>query len=155
VRGTGYLVCRAGGMLSALPLEHVSETMRPLPLARVDGAPEFVAGAAIIRGVPTPVLDAARLLGGAAGMAEATRFVTVRLDSARLGRRHAALAVAEVLGVRQLGADVWSSLPPLLAGNAALDVVGALDAELLVVLQCARVVPDSLWSAVDAAGATA
>lgn len=38
--------------------------MRPLPVAAVAGAPDFVAGVAIIRGDAVPVVDAARLLTG-------------------------------------------------------------------------------------------
>ena len=59
------LICRVHGRLCALPLWHVTETMRPLPIEVVAGTPHFVLGLAVIRGAPVPVVDAARLLGEA------------------------------------------------------------------------------------------
>lgn len=121
--------------------------MRPLPIEPLAGTPAFVLGLAIIRGLPTPVVDGARLVGGAD--AAPARFVTLKH-----GPRPAALAVGEVLGVRTLPAAALSDVPPLLR-DASADVVasiGSLDAELLLVLETARLVPDAVWSAIDAAG---
>jgi purine-binding chemotaxis protein CheW len=62
-----------------------------------------------------------------------------------------ALAVEEVVGVRDLSAASLAELPPLL-GEAAAEVVatvGALDAELLVVLRSARWVPSGAWQAIE------
>jgi chemotaxis signal transduction protein len=39
-----------GGRFSGLPLEHVVEVMRPLPLEQVAEAREFVRGMSIVRG---------------------------------------------------------------------------------------------------------
>jgi purine-binding chemotaxis protein CheW len=128
------LICRVGARLCAIPVGHVGETMRPLPIEPFAGAPPFVLGASIIRGVPTPVVDAARLLGSAAAE-PATRFVTIRA-----GERPVALAVHEILGVDALPAS--HELPPLL-GDASADTVatlGTLDSKLLVVLSSARIV---------------
>jgi purine-binding chemotaxis protein CheW len=59
------LLCRVRERLCALPLAHVVETMRPLPIEPLGGMPGFVQGIAIIRGAPVPVVDAGALLGSA------------------------------------------------------------------------------------------
>jgi purine-binding chemotaxis protein CheW len=139
--GLSALVCRVASRLLAIPLREVSETMRPLPVSAMPGAPPFVRGAAIVRGEAAPVLDGGLLLGGKA-LAAAGRFVTLRVDG-----RPVALAVDEVLGVRALGSAVLAELPPLLQNAATVESVGILDAQLLVLLQAARLVPESVWSA--------
>ena len=119
--------------------------MRPMPVESVAGAPAYVRGIAIIRGDPLPVVDVGALLGAAGARAE--RFVTLRV-----GGRQVALAVDAVVGVRALAADTLRRLPPLLrdAHADAVSSIGALDAELLVQLDSARVVPDALWSEIEA-----
>ncbi len=147
-RGAGpSLLCRVRTRVCALPLEHVLETMRPLPIEPLSGAPRFVRGLAIIRGSPVPVIDAARLLG--AEEAPPARFVTLRV-----GDRRVALAVDEVLGVGAGAEQSLEALPPLL-GEVAADVVeaiGTLDAHLLLVLRGGRLVPDRVWETLDARG---
>ncbi|MEV6495091.1 chemotaxis protein CheW, partial [Actinoplanes sp. NPDC051633] len=76
--GTLSVVFRAGSLLCALRLDDVVETMRPLATRPLAGAPAFMSGICIMRGVPTPVVDVARLLGG--GPAEITRFLAVRTE---------------------------------------------------------------------------
>lgn len=139
------LLCRVGTRVCALPLTHVYETMRPLPTSALAGTPAFVRGVAVIRGAPVPVVDAARLLG-ATDAAPARRFVTVRS-----GDRTVALAVDSVEGVSSLEAAELGELPPLLrdADAATVSAIGTLDAELLLVLESARVVPDSVWDKLD------
>ncbi len=134
-----FLWCRVDKFLCALPLEHVVETMRPLPVEPIAGAPHFVRGLAIIRGTPIPVVDLARLLGANNG--QANRFVTVKLDV-----REAAIAVSDVLAVRLLPVGSLQELPPLLrnAGAEAISEIGMLDSELLLVLDSARLVPEDL-----------
>jgi len=143
----GFLLCRAGSRLCALPLADVAETMRPLPIDTLDGTPSFVAGVAVVRGAPVPVVDVRRLLGGAVHSAPAARFVTVRI-----GTRRIALAFDSVLGVRRFDAPADDGMPPLLqdAGAGVISAIRALDAELLVVLEAARAVPDTLWAALEA-----
>lgn len=140
---TSWLLCRAAQRFCALPLDAVVETMRPLPVAPVAGAPVFVSGIAIVRGVGLPVVNTAALLGSPESAPG--RFVTVRVDEAR----HVAFAVEAVVGVRRLAPESFSALPPLLAGAGAelVSAIGTLDSELLVVLNRARVVPDEVWSA--------
>jgi hypothetical protein len=48
---SSWLLCRAGNLLCALPIEHVIEIMRPLPVEQIAGAPHYVRGLSIIRGV--------------------------------------------------------------------------------------------------------
>lgn len=146
------LVTRVGGFACALPIAHVIETMRPLPVEPIgsasDGALALVDGVAMIRGAAVPVVDVRKLLGvpGAA----ATRFVIVRA-----AERRVALAVDAVLEVRRIEAAALPSLPPLLrsAQRELISAIGALDNELLVVLDSARVLPDDSWRAIDLGGA--
>ena len=131
------LVCRVRTRLCALPLGCVVETMRPLPVEPLAGAPAFVRGLALIRGVPLPVVDAARLLGDPEE--PCGRFVVV--DT---GSRRVALAFGSVLGVRALAATTLHPPAPLL-GEAHAEVVaaiGRLDSELLLVLGNTRILVD-------------
>lgn len=133
------LVFLTRARLCALPLAHVVETMRPLAVAPLAGAPPFVRGLAVIRGTPLPVVDLGALLFGSEP-ASPTRFVTLRL-----GPRGVALALEAVLGVRDLPGTL-TSLPPLLSGASAeaISAIGRLDEQLLLLLNAARLVPDSL-----------
>ncbi|MCI0622086.1 MAG: chemotaxis protein CheW [Acidobacteria bacterium] len=135
--------------LCALPLEHVVETMRPLPTKPVAGAPHFVRGLAIIRGVPTPVVDAARLFS--TEESQPLRFVTVRA-----GDRRVAVAFDSVLGVRPIPAGSLHELPLLLRDARAelISAIGALDGELLLVLRSARLVPEDVWNGLEAGAST-
>jgi purine-binding chemotaxis protein CheW len=144
---TSVLVLRVGSRLAALPLRDVAETMRPLPLQPVAGAPASVMGLAVIRGSAVPVLDVRLLLGLPA--APPGRFVTTRV-----GERCVALAVDAVLGTREVPAGALEGLPPLL-GEAHSDLVaaiGALDGELLLVLQAGRRLIEPVDRARAAAG---
>ena len=139
------LVCRVGGKLCGLHLPHVIETLRPLPAEPLAGAPDFVSGVALIRGRPTPVIDTRRLLGSSTDMAP-TRYVTVGFGADVQASRVAALAVDAVLGVRDLDEAELAQVPALLRGERELvSALGALDAELLVVLADAWLLPESLW----------
>jgi purine-binding chemotaxis protein CheW len=131
----------------ALPIGHVIETTRPLPVEPIGGASGALAlvdGVAMIRGAAVPVVDARKLLGIPGAVA--TRFVIVRAASRRV-----ALAVDAVLDVRRIEADALQGLPPLLRGaqRELVSAIGALDDELLIVLDSARVLPDDSWRAID------
>lgn len=144
-----FVVCRCGSLRFALPVASVIETMRPLPVVKLKDMPEFVLGVATIRGRPTPVVDAGALLGRP-GEAQPRRFVTVEL-----GVRTVALAVDAVADVRAIDARVLERLPRLLGDpDASLTRVGIVDAELVVVLQTARLVPDDLWTMLEEQEAT-
>jgi len=60
---TACLLCHVGSFVCALPVEHVVEIMRPLPIRHLEDVPPFVLGVALVRGAPAPVVDVARLLG--------------------------------------------------------------------------------------------
>jgi purine-binding chemotaxis protein CheW len=138
------LTCRVGALIVALPIEHVVETMRPLPAEPIAGMPSFVAGVTIVRGVATPVIDAARMTGAVSSV-PVGRFVAVRV-----GERRAVVAVDAVLGIQSLPIDSFERLLPRAdAGSEAIAGIGSLDSELLLVLRCAKIVPAAVWDAID------
>jgi purine-binding chemotaxis protein CheW len=143
------VLSRVGSRICAVPIEHVSETMRPLPIEPLAGMPSFVLGVSIVRGAPVPVVDAARMLG-VTDASPPGRFISVRI-----GGHSAVLAVGEVLGVRALAGGWLETLPPLLveASAGVVEAIGILDADLLVVLRSGRIVPPSVWAAMDAGAA--
>jgi purine-binding chemotaxis protein CheW len=120
--------------------------MRALPVEPLAHLPDFVLGLALIRGCPTPVLDAKRLLGANVERSSAPRYVTIRF-----GPRNAALAVDAVIGVRHVAVSQLAELPALLhePRNGLVQALGTLDRELLVVLERSRVLPETLWRALD------
>jgi purine-binding chemotaxis protein CheW len=138
-----HLVFTVQSVACALPIDGVVETMRPLPVTRVDRAPRTVLGVALVRGVPTPVVDASRLLG-VAGDVPPGRFLTLAVNG-----RQVSLAVTSVSGVRALGARSFSAMPPLLAkaDGDAVAAIGALDQDLMMLLGGARIVPDDVFAA--------
>jgi len=140
------LLCRVDERLCSLPIDSVIETTRPLPIEPVAGAPSFVLGLSIVRGMPVPIVDAERLLGGEKG-ATPTRFVILKVGERRVG-----LAVDAAVGVRQIGAASMQELPPLLRNADAemVSTIGMLDSELLVVLEAMRIVPESFFAVVEA-----
>ena len=140
------LAFRAGTLICALPLDQVIETMRPLPTRPLAGTPAFVRGISVLRGVPTPVIDVARLLGG--GRVEAERYIGVLAD-----RGPVALATGPVLGIRDTDARPGEAHPALLGAAGGLVAgVGTLGSEPLLLLQGMRSVPDEVWEAAAAAG---
>lgn len=130
---------------------HVIEIMRPMPMEPFANSQGFVLGLSVIRGVPVPVVDLAGLLGGgiSEGAREISRFVSLRVD-----KRCVALAVEEVIDLRTLEASRLDEFPPLLAGQSgAMDAVGILDAQLLLLLGTARMIPEEAWAALERTGA--
>src|SRR5262249_26165022 len=133
--------------ICAVPLGHVIETMRALPIEAISGAPPFVLGVTIIRGIPTPVVDLASVLGASLER-EGERFVTVRA-----GNRQVALLVNAVLGIRDFASfTTTQELPPLLQGapQDVIDRVGVLDERFLLVLREGWKVKDEVWRAMTA-----
>ena len=169
------LVFRAGPLLCALRLDEVIETMRPLDVQPLAGTPAFVLGISVLRGVPTPVIDVARLLSGGSGAQEgaesgvagsggadsgraerggadsggAERFVAVRTE-----RGAVAFAIGTVLGIRTVDASATGGHPALLGARSSHLVAGvsAVGTEPLLLLQSMRAVPDEVWEAAAAAG---
>lgn len=140
-----FLLCRSRLRLCAIPLHCVRETMRALPLEPLPDMPAFMLGVSVIRGQVVPVVDLASLTGQSGG-APGARLVTLELN-----RRQVALAADDVLGVRSLEPESLGAVPPLLgaAGAGVLGALATLDAELLLVLEAARLIPDSLWPLLD------
>jgi len=152
-----FLLCRIGSRIGALALKDVRETMRPLPIEPLVGTPAFVLGLAIIRGFPTPVVDAGSLVGLSTSASPILSPSPARFVSLKLDERTAALAVDAVLDVCSLPSETLSNIPPLLLGGDAqlASVMGALDSKLLFVLEAARMVPDSVWIAMKIQGTSA
>lgn len=142
------LIFRVGRQLYALPTEHVAETMRPQPVSPIPGGPSFVLGVATIRGLPVPVVDAASAFAdnGSDSISQSARFVSIKAAG-----RHVALAVDEVVGVRQINSAELSDLPPLLASakERLVSAMGVLDGALLLVLRSGKLLPDAAWAAID------
>ncbi|MEP7051404.1 MAG: chemotaxis protein CheW [Pseudomonadota bacterium] len=145
------LLCHVGSFVCGLPLLHVIETMRPLALSPFEGMPPFVSGLSVIRGVPVPVVDLGRLLANERS-AKRERWVLARAEG-----RQVALAVERVIGLCSLPAPALSALPSLLGEASAEFVsrVGSLDARLLIVLESARVLPESIRGGLPIGGAEA
>lgn len=138
------LLVRVPFAVCALPVSEVIETMRPLPISPLSNVPDFIYGIAVIRGIPTPVID----LGALFQAEERTlsrRFVTVRC-----GGRAVALAVQSVIGVAGLDSLNFTNMPSLLktARTDVIEAIGSLDAELLVMLQTTTLVPESVWRSI-------
>lgn len=134
------LVCRAGSLLCAFPLEHVLEIMRCLPLEALAGVPPFILGLCVVRGAPIPAVDVGKLIG--AHQTPLEWIVTVRVGSGVV-----ALVVERVIGVQTFRSDETVDLPPLLRDAAAdtVSAIGALDSELLLFLNVARSIPDAVF----------
>jgi chemotaxis protein histidine kinase CheA len=115
------LIARVGDITCAIPVEHVVEIMRPLPVEH---------GAAIIRGVATSVLDTARVLAQEASAS--ARFVVVRTSN-----ENWALVFDEVRGVEAVMIGELATLVP------EIDPVmlATLAPELVAVLATACVIP--------------
>lgn len=144
------LICRVSSKLCGLPLSHVLETMRPLPLERLANMPSFVCGLSLIRGRPTPVLDGRSLLGGGSQESASARLVTIKL-----GDRQLALWVDAVVGIRTVSTALLEQLPLLLRESQAeqVDAIGTLDAELLLVLEHTRLLSEAHFRALEEAPA--
>lgn len=145
-------MCRVGAKLCGLPLTAVIETCRPLPTEPLAGTPPFVLGLALLRARPTLVLDAHRLLDSGSGTPP-TRYVSLRVGDTT---RTVALAVDNVIGLRDVAESELQALPDLLSNDAdARSALGSLDQLLLVLLESSRLVPDALWERLERERASA
>jgi purine-binding chemotaxis protein CheW len=101
----------------------------------------------VIRGVPTPVVDLKALLESCENSPSYGRFVALKCDARRV-----VIGVDSVVGLRNLDSAQLGELPPLLR-DVAIDLIesfGTLDAQLLLVLRAARIVPDEVWATLAA-----
>jgi purine-binding chemotaxis protein CheW len=141
-------VVMVGARACAFPLHHVAETMRPLPIEPVAGTPDFVRGVSVIRGIPTPVVDLKALLEKSEISPSYGRFVTLKLDDRRV-----VIGVDSVVGLRNLDSSQLGELPPLLRDVTAdlIESFGTRDAQLLLVLRAAHILPEEVWTSLAAA----
>jgi purine-binding chemotaxis protein CheW len=137
------LLFGCGTRLCALPLEHVDEIMRPLPVEPLSGAPAFVLGASIVRGRPLPVVDLGALFG-APERSGAGRWIAVKAGH----ERRVALHVTNVLGIFTRDALSLHESPPLLDGadHGVVEALGRRDGALLALLRVGNVVPDAVFA---------
>jgi purine-binding chemotaxis protein CheW len=143
-RSSLALLVRVSGALCAFPLAEVIETMRPLAVEPLPNTPDFIRGVARIRGAAVPVVQLTALFQGDHLCDFPTRFVTLRV-----GQRCVAIAVQRVVGIADLSDRVFDNLSPLLqtVQTEFIQTLGTLDAEFLMMLDTARLVPDSVWQA--------
>jgi purine-binding chemotaxis protein CheW len=142
------LLCQVDASYLAIPIAHVIEVTRPLPITRLPDAPSWVAGVSVLRGIATPVVDTRKLFSRAAVSGEhdpavpandasnpppAPRWVALRIDDRRV-----ALAVDAVLRAHTLAPESNREVPPLLAAARAITALGTLDSKLLMVLEGAQ-----------------
>jgi len=155
-RGAARLLSfRVGAKVCVLPLEHVVETFRPLPVERLPDLPAFVPGLSIIRGQATPVVDVRTVLGSD-DHRPPMRCISVSWETGK-GRRDLALAVDAVLGLIELESERLGELPPLMRAGAGESVkaLSTTDDRLLLLLEHTRLLPEPIWRALEAREATA
>lgn len=107
-----HVVARLGAHRVALPLADIVEFLGDAPVARFPGLPRHLAGFAVHRGVPLPVVEEA---GAAGGVVVVMRGRTGRLGLALSSVEHfeagGAVDPAEAPGVRTVLADtLWALL---------------------------------------------
>jgi chemotaxis signal transduction protein len=112
-----------------LSLSQVPQILRPLPLMPVPGAPAAVLGLVEWRGVPLPVLDLSRSLGGAASSATG-RLLVARASTSRLC---VALPIQPQVGIHDLPMAHHVSSQPLPLQEALLRGKFALPHTTLVI----------------------
>jgi purine-binding chemotaxis protein CheW len=139
---SSVFVVIVGARACAFPMHHVAEIMRPLPIKPVAGTPSFVRGVSVIRGIPTPVVDLKALLENIENSPSYGRFVSLKSEDRRV-----VIGVDSVVGLKKLDSAQLGALPPLLRDVTTdlIDSFGTLDAQLLLVLRTAHIVPDEVW----------
>jgi len=132
------LIIRAAGSRWAIPARDAVETMRALPIKPVASPFPAMVGLSVVRGLPIPVVDIARLLTGSSD-AQAARFVTVRC-----GARIVALLVEAIEGIRTIAERTGPEERSLArsAAAGAIASLGSLDHEFLGLLSVTRLFAD-------------
>jgi purine-binding chemotaxis protein CheW len=160
------LLCQVDASYLAIPISHVIEVTRPLPITRLPDAPSWVSGVSVLRGIATPVVNARKLLidDRAADSDEPDGLRAKPSDTAtsrgvpppsprwvalRVGDRRVALAVDAVLRAHLLSPDANRTLPPLLAAGRAITALGTLDGKLLMVLEDAQILGDDALASLE------
>lgn len=130
-----FLLVDAGALRCALPLSLVREVMRPLPLRLIDGLGPAVLGAAIVRGIPLPVLSLPLLLGQTPSAAG--RFVVFSA-----GEKDCVLAVDAVRQIASIHGEQWRQKPRLLDRVEFADRLAVEDHDLIASLDTARLLAE-------------
>jgi chemotaxis signal transduction protein len=145
-----FLVVSAAQQLYALPLALVAETMRPLPIRKLEPSVEGVTGVSRIRGHAVPVIDLGNLVSHSS--TESSQFPR-RFVSMKSGSRTFALAVDSVLGIHELDPAQAQELPALLQVNPNVRATTEIHHELLFYIEPIRLVPEAAWESMkDTAG---
>lgn len=144
-----FLLCRLASSWCALGLDGLGEVMRPQPVDRVAGLPEFVEGLAMIRGLAVPVVNLPQLLCGVTSPeGSKERFVTAQSDGHAL-----ALRVDEVAGIFPMTPETWHALPTLLEGihGDHLAALGSLhNGDLVMLLKRTNLLSEADWETLQA-----
>ncbi|MBI2601726.1 MAG: chemotaxis protein CheW [Deltaproteobacteria bacterium] len=143
--GTGaetlVLCVQSENNICAIPVRDISEIMRPMPREVLPDSPHFVIGMSVIRGRPVPVVDFSSLIG-LKRSSQFGKYVVLNLES-----RKVALAVENVLGIKNLSLEFMEKLPPLLQ-NVHPDIIsaiGTLDEDFLILIQTPKLVSIDAW----------
>ncbi|MCH9729783.1 MAG: chemotaxis protein CheW [Actinomycetia bacterium] len=141
-----FLIVELGSKSCAFSACDVVETMRPLDAEPLPDMPQYMLGIAVIRGLPTPVVDLSWLLGDAKTQT-ASRYVSIRVE----GDRIVALAVPTVPKLRSLASAELTDLPPLFghADEERIARLGKLDEKLLLVLNKGALLSPEFWQEDD------
>lgn len=142
LRAASWLLCRAGSRAFALPISDVIETLRVLPIEQLAGAPPFVRGLCLVRGVAVVVLDTGALFGEKALAYQ--RIVTVRI-----GERTIGFLAESVVGIRTIPAGALAQLPALLSEVETIGAIANLDDELVFFLRTARAISEDFLASID------
>lgn len=151
-----FLVVRLADRALALPVVQVIEVCRPPVLQTGRGEAPGLLGLAMLRGVPTAVLDLSELLGwtGAfetdvqAVAAPNRRLVHVRMQAADTTGRTAVLAasaaflVDEVIGVREFTSE---GVEAIALPGAKTQRIGEFDQQFARLIDASGLVPESAW----------
>ena len=161
-----YLLVRLADRRLALPVAQVEEICRPPELESLSSDVPGLLGFALLRGLPTPVIDPAALLGWTRS-AESTpqdrlspgpqnnrRLVTLRMDHhmnqelpARTASR-AALLMDEVFGVYAISPqDVHAVALP----GGRMDQMGEFDHQFARLMDASALIEPAQWQQIQAA----
>ncbi|MBX3190413.1 MAG: chemotaxis protein CheW [Labilithrix sp.] len=148
--GPQLFLFRARRRTCALPIACVVETMRPLPVEPLAGTPRPVLGLSVIRGGPLAVVDFGALIGDHEDLEGHEDPVSNRFLVVRTGTRKVALAVDAVIGIRTMPPETLAALPPLLrSARAEIEGVAALDDQIVLLVDSARIVSEAAWAAIE------
>lgn len=137
-----FLVVSSAQQLYALPLALVAETMRPLPIRKLESSVEGVTGVSRIRGHAVPVIDLGNLVNHSSEepLQSSRRFVSMKS-----GSRTFALAVDSVFGIHEFDPAQAQELPALLQVNPSVRATTEIHHELVFYIEPIRLVPVAMW----------